>query len=111
MVAINVQDYRRLPDIGPRGVGALPSHVLAKIDHGDSTLKAVREWRGISQVDLADRSGVAITQITRAEDGQDCSIAVLRHLARALRVCDDVLVGSSTEAAGANTLDPTPRRR
>ncbi|MCX5496493.1 helix-turn-helix transcriptional regulator [Kaistia dalseonensis] len=92
MNSMSVQQYRQLPDIGPRDIGALPAHVADKISAGETAVKAVREWRGLSQIDLADRSGVAITQIQRAEIGHDASIAMLRCLARALRVRDDILI-------------------
>ncbi len=68
----------------------MPSLLLERL--GEPAVKVVREWRGISQEELADRSGVAITQIARAERQMDTSPAVLRCLARALRVRDELLV-------------------
>lgn len=90
---IEIHQFRDLPNLGPRDTGALPAHVADKVRAGETAVKALREWRGLSKVDLADRSGVAITQIERCERGYDTSPAVLRCLARALRVRDELLSG------------------
>lgn len=90
MNPISVHLYRDLPNIGPRDIGALPPSVISKVQHGETMLKAIREWRGLSQADLADRTGIAITQIQRAERGGDISPEVMRGLARGLRVRDDI---------------------
>jgi len=79
-------------NIGPRDTGALPGHVQSKIDGGESAIKAIREWRQLSQADLADRTGVAITQIMRAETGGTVSVAALRLMARGLRVWDELVL-------------------
>ncbi|MBZ9938718.1 helix-turn-helix transcriptional regulator [Mesorhizobium sp. BR1-1-16] len=92
-MSIQGQTVREQANLGPRDIGMLPSHVDAKIKRGEAPVKALREWRGLSQIELADRSGVAITQITRAERRYETSPAVLRCLARALRVRDDLLLG------------------
>lgn len=91
-MSINMHQLRDLPNLGPRDTGALPAHVEAKVRLGEARVKALREWRGLSKIDLADRSGVAITQIDRCERGYETSPAVLRCLARALRVRDDLLL-------------------
>src|SRR5690242_6963750 len=92
-MSIQGQTVRDMANIGPRDIGMLPAHVDDKIRRGEAPVKALREWRGLSQIELADRSGVAITQITRAERGYETSPAVLRCLARALRVRDQLLFG------------------
>lgn len=38
--------------------GALPAEVSAAILRGDSLLKALRKWRGLSQTELAERAGI-----------------------------------------------------
>lgn len=90
-MAVQGQTIRDMGNIGPRDVGALPPHVEAKVASGEAPVKVLREWRGLSQIELADRSGVAITQIARAERRYETSPAVLRCLARALRVRDELL--------------------
>ncbi len=88
-----IEVLRGQVNLGPRDAGALPPQVAARIAAGEAAVKVLREWRGLSQIELADRSGAAITQITRAERGYETSPAVLRCLARALRVTDDLLLG------------------
>ncbi len=87
------QSIREMPNLGPRDTCTLPPHVDSKIKSGEAAVKVLREWRGLSQDELADRSGVAITQITRAERCYETSPAVYRCLARALRVPDEMLLG------------------
>lgn len=77
---------------GPRDIATLPMPVSRRIEAGEPAVKVIREWRGISQEDLADRTGVAITQVMRAERGSDVSPAALRLMARGLRVLDEVLL-------------------
>ena len=79
-------------NIGPRDTAALPDHVRARIASGEPCVKVIREWRRLSQADLADRTGVAITQIMRAETGGVVSKPALRLLARGLRVVDELLL-------------------
>lgn len=79
-------------NIGPRDTGALPPHILHRIEAGESPVKAIREWRRLSQADLADRTGVAITQIMRAETGGLVSKPALRLMAQGLRVVDELLI-------------------
>lgn len=79
-------------NIGPRDIGALPEHVNSQIEAGEPPVKVIREWRRLSQTDLADRTGVAITQIMRAETGGLVSKPALRLLARGLRVVDELLI-------------------
>ncbi|MCX5579266.1 helix-turn-helix domain-containing protein [Kaistia terrae] len=88
---MELRHFRQQPDVGPRDTAGLPSHVLDKIAAGEQPLKAIREWRCISQTDLADRTGVAVTQIMRCESGWLISKEALRLLARGLRVRDDLL--------------------
>ncbi|BCP52017.1 hypothetical protein K32_06340 [Kaistia sp. 32K] len=90
---MELRHFRQQPNVGPRDTAALPSHVMDKIAAGEHPLKAIREWRCISQTDLADRTGVALTQITRCETGWMISKDALRLLARGLRVQDDLLTG------------------
>lgn len=84
--------YSIRTDAGPRDVAALPERVSRRIDAGEPVVKVIREWRGLSQEDLADRTGVAITQVMRAERGSDVSPAALRLMARGLRVLDEVIL-------------------
>ena len=52
------------------------------------TLKQAREQRGLSQMDLAERSGVSQTYISDLESGRmrNPTISVVQKLEKALRV-------------------------
>lgn len=85
----------------------LPASVRNRIAGGEPATKAVREWRGISQIELADRTSLAITQIMRAERGGEVSKPVLRLMARGLRVLDCVFIPSEPKSEISHaTADP-----
>jgi transcriptional regulator with XRE-family HTH domain len=57
-------------------------------------LKEVRELRRLSQHDLADRSGISLSQISRYERGEsDPTADALTRIAKTLEVSIDYLVG------------------
>jgi predicted transcriptional regulator len=89
---MELRHFLQQPNVGPRDTAALPVHVRDKIAAGEHPLKAIREWRCISQTDLADRTGVSLTQISRCESGWLISKDALRLLARGLRVKDELLL-------------------
>lgn len=71
-------------------------------------LRAVREKRNLSQVDLADRAGFSASAISHFETGtRKPSFDNLRRLADTLYVTTDYLLGRATEEqafAGADNL-------
>lgn len=58
-------------------------------------LKQIRERKGLSQRDLADRSGVAQATISNLEKGRPARFVTMRALARALEVETEALVGET----------------
>lgn len=86
----------------------LPASVRDRIAGGEPATKAVREWRGISQIELADRTSLAITQIMRAERGGEVSRPVLKLMARGLRVRDWVFIpGEPKSETSQSAADET----
>jgi mRNA interferase RelE/StbE len=74
-----------------RGEG-LPHDHMARIVNGESPLRVFRQWRGLSQVALAGRSGVNRVQIADIEAGRKTgSVGTLKALAEALEVTLDDL--------------------
>jgi mRNA interferase RelE/StbE len=74
-----------------RGEG-LPHDHMARIVKGESPLRVFRQWRGLSQVALAARSGVNRVQIADIEAGRKTgSVGTLKALAEALYVALDDL--------------------
>jgi ribosome-binding protein aMBF1 (putative translation factor) len=48
----------RMADLAARKASVLPEQISSAMLRGDSLLKAVRKWRGISQTDLAQSTGL-----------------------------------------------------
>lgn len=69
----------------------IPAPLQGALARGLPPLRAIREWRGLSQDALADRSCLAISQVQRAERGSDIPAAAMRRLADALGVPETLL--------------------
>lgn len=62
-------------------------------------LRYIRERQGLSQADLAERSGVTQATISNLETGRAARFVTMRKLAEALGVEPSVLVGEGTDAS------------
>ncbi len=71
---------------------AIPHDFMKTLVNADSPLRAWREYRGLSQYQLADRADVNRVQIIDIEKGKsNGSIATMKKLAAALNVTlDDI---------------------
>lgn len=70
-----------------RAEAPLPETVSASILAGDSCLKALRAWRGLTQAELAKRSGINQGYISEIENrGKTGAAETLSKLADALDV-------------------------
>ncbi|XOY56705.1 MAG: helix-turn-helix transcriptional regulator [Rhodobacterales bacterium] len=80
----------------------IPSKVVDQLLNGDAPLTVWREYRGLSQSELARQSGVNRIQIIDIESGRKTgSVATLKKLATALRVdIEDLVVGGGLDVAG-----------
>jgi transcriptional regulator with XRE-family HTH domain len=63
-------------------------------------LRRIREARTLSQIELSERSGVAQSTVSRAENGLPVRHVTVRKLARALRV-----KASALRSTADNTLE------
>jgi DNA-binding XRE family transcriptional regulator len=73
---------------------AMPRHQWARIRAGEAAVRVVREYRGLTQADLAEASGVARPEISAIETGaRRGTVDTFKALAKALRAPMDVLVG------------------
>lgn len=109
MVSIPVEEYQRLLAIAEgvsdglafdRAVEALatgedellPAEFARRLIAGEAPVRVWREYRGLTQVALAELSGVNRVQITNIESGAKTgSVETLRKLAHALQVSLDDL--------------------
>jgi mRNA interferase RelE/StbE len=110
MISIPVEEYRRLKaaaedlsdlrayDQAKARIAAgedelVPAEVVTRLLSGESPLLVWRGFRGLSQTELANASGVNRVQIVNIESGQKSgSAATLKKLAIALGVALDELV-------------------
>jgi DNA-binding XRE family transcriptional regulator len=65
------------------------------VSGGERPLKIWREYRGLTQADLASKAGISQAQIAQMESGKrEGKVAVIRKLADALKVdLDDLVPG------------------
>ena len=72
---------------------AIPIDVAEAILDGATRLRAFRKWRGVTQVDLAKRAGLAQSAISAMEKGEaEGSLKAWRDLSGALNVPLAVLI-------------------
>ena len=81
-----VADYHANPQEG------VPHAFVVRLIDGENPVSVYRDWRGLSQSELARKAGVNRTQIADIEAGRKTgSVATLKKLAEALRVTIDDL--------------------
>jgi len=61
---------RRMEELSGKADMTLPADVSALLLKGNTRLKALRKWRGLSQVELAARAGVGQGYISEIESGR-----------------------------------------
>ena len=86
--AQDLRDYRRRPG------ESFPAEVVNRLLEGENPVRIWREFRGISQSQLAERTAVTVAHISQIESGKrECSVKLLRVLAKVLEVDADLLLG------------------
>jgi len=74
------------------GEESFPLALYDAIDAGANPVRTIREYRGLSQTELAETAGMKRPQLSAIENGKKTgSIATLKALAAALRVPLDTL--------------------
>jgi ribosome-binding protein aMBF1 (putative translation factor) len=73
---------------------ALPTAVWAAIENGEHPIRAIRKYRGLTQIDVAEQARLRQSYIADIEAGKKTgSAASLKAIAAALGVPLDVIVG------------------
>ncbi len=91
--AEDLEDLRTLEHARANPEEGVPHAFVVRLIDGESPVAVYRDWRGLSQTELARRSGVNRTQIADIEAGRKTgSVATLKKLADALGVAIDDLV-------------------
>ena len=71
---------------------SFPSEVVNRLLDGDNPVKVWREYRRLTQGQLAEQTGVTVAHISQIESSKrECSVKLLRALARVLDA--DLLIG------------------
>jgi len=70
----------------------VPKEFVDRLADGENAVRVVREWRGLTQVELAARAGLSQGHVSDIESGRRTgTAAALRQLADALEVPLDLL--------------------
>jgi ribosome-binding protein aMBF1 (putative translation factor) len=71
----------------------IPAEIRAKLDSGESPVRTIRTWRGLSQKTLSAQSGISPSMLSEIENGvKTGSIDTLKKLASTLDVGLEILV-------------------
>lgn len=91
-VLVPVHDFTALKNAG--NGHKLPNEVLEQLTVGkENAIKVIRKFRGMTQANLAEASGISRPYLTEIETGKkDGSIRALKSIAGALDVSLEILV-------------------
>jgi DNA-binding XRE family transcriptional regulator len=82
---------------------ALPKEVSAMLLRGDRLMKAIRKWRGMTQTDLATKTGLTQGYVSDLESGRRAGTRETHVLiAKHLDVDPDWLIGESDPPLNAS---------
>lgn len=74
------------------GAPLIPKATADRIANGENAVRALREWRGMTQLDVAGKTGIGQGYISDLENGRrNGTAAALKKLAEALNVPLDLL--------------------
>jgi len=81
------RDYKNAPG------ESFPAEVVNRLVDGARPVKVWREYRNLTQKQLAEKTGVTIAHISQIESGKrECSVKLLKSLAAALEVDVEMLL-------------------
>ena len=74
------------------GAPLLPKEVVDRLAKGESPVRVLREWRGVTQIDLSAKTSLSQGHISDIENGRRIGTpAALRRIADVLRVPLDLI--------------------
>ena len=93
-MAQDIEDYDRAKETLEQGESELiPSDVIYAIMDGGNPIKTWREYRRISQQDMAEKAGISVPYLSQLETGKrKGSMQVLTAIAKALGLSLDQIV-------------------
>ncbi len=95
----DIQDYDEAVQAIINGEEIIPAHVPYAIIDGENPVKVWREYRGLTQPELAQAAGISASYLSQIEAGKrEGSTAVLQAIARAMDLTlDDVVYNPPEE--------------
>ena len=89
----DVRDYDEAKQAIANGEELIPSHVVYAIIDGENPIKVWREYRGLTQQELAKTAVISPSYLSQIETGKrEGTTAVLQSIARAMNLTlDDVV--------------------
>ena len=95
----DIRDYDRIMAAIERGEEELiPSEVVDALIDGENPVKVWREFRGLTQQQLADAAGISKPYLSQIETGKrKGSTGILSALAKALKVTLEEVVAREAE--------------
>jgi DNA-binding XRE family transcriptional regulator len=94
----DIQDYDRAKAALARGDDELiPSEVVYAILDGENAIKVWREYRGLSQHEVAENAGISVPYLSQLETNKrKGSLEVLSAIAKVLKVSLENIVPSQS---------------
>jgi DNA-binding XRE family transcriptional regulator len=88
-----LEDIRDFRDYKRSQMESFPAEVVNRLIDGENPVRVWREHRGLTQSQLAVKTGVTIAHISLIEGGKrECSVKLLRAMAGALEVDVEMLL-------------------
>ena len=77
---------RLMHEVGAAGPARLPEDVMEQISNGENPVRAVRQFRLMTQKELGERSGIRANHISAIERGMPYGLKTAKRLSNALEV-------------------------
>lgn len=91
----DLEDIRSADEIKARidaGEETFPAEVVERMIAGESAVRVFREYRGLTQKDLADAAGISVPAISKIERTGKASIKTMKAIATRMNLDLDDLV-------------------
>lgn len=77
---------RLMHEVGTVGPARLPEDVMEQISSGENPVRAVRQYRLMTQKELGERSGIRANHISAIERGMPYGLKTAKRLSNALEI-------------------------
>ena len=88
----DIEDFDKAMAGLAAGEEVFPADLVDRLTGGESPVRVFREYRGLSQRDLAEAAGISVPAISKIESTGKASVATLAAIAKRLAVTVDDLI-------------------